>query len=122
MPHKSVEVAEKAAIEGDVEEWDTQQCRALNEYLEAFVVSGGLQAPISPNCVPNNRVAFTNDRVVIPTSLQRPVDYEEQENSKAEGGADVDADPGAIVDIPVNGNSNLVQLDQATIVEDELNP
>jgi len=45
MPHKSVQAAEKAAIEGNTEEWDTQQCRALNAEFEALLVSD-LQAPI----------------------------------------------------------------------------
>lgn len=33
MPHKSVKAAEKAAIEGEVDEWDTQQCQALRDEL-----------------------------------------------------------------------------------------
>ena len=48
MPHKSVQAAEKAAIEGNTEEWDTQQCRDLNaELFEALgVLVSDLQAPI----------------------------------------------------------------------------
>ena len=33
MSHKNVKTANKAPIEDDVEEWNTQQCRALNDSL-----------------------------------------------------------------------------------------
>ncbi|PVH77055.1 hypothetical protein DL98DRAFT_656977 [Cadophora sp. DSE1049] len=115
MPHKSVQAAEKAAIEGDTEEWDTQQCRALNVELEALLSS-------SPNRASDNQVASTNRRVAIPTSPHRPVENQEQDESQVEAGVDADEDPGVTVDLPANGNGNPDQLDQPTTVEDELNP
>ncbi|KAH7383552.1 hypothetical protein BKA64DRAFT_161033 [Cadophora sp. MPI-SDFR-AT-0126] len=116
MPHKSVQAAEKAAIEGETEEWDTQQCRALNSELEALLSSSPNRA--SDN---HNQVASSNRQVAVPTFPQRPVEKQEQHESQLEVGIGADGDPDVIVDLSADGNGNLAQLDRPTTADDELN-
>ncbi|KAL2067514.1 hypothetical protein VTL71DRAFT_1939 [Oculimacula yallundae] len=60
MPHRSVKAAEKAAIEGEVDDWDTQQCQALRDEL----------LPSSPNRA-SDSVASASAQVAIPASPLR---------------------------------------------------
>ncbi|KAK0128781.1 hypothetical protein ONS95_000731 [Cadophora gregata] len=118
MPHKSIQAAEKAAIEGETEQWDTQQCRALNVELEALLTS-------SPTRSSGNQVASAIARVAIPSSPQQPVENHEQEDSQVVVALDAYEEPNAVADSPANGDGNpdeLRQLDQPATANDDLKP
>ncbi|KAH7330443.1 hypothetical protein BKA65DRAFT_461307 [Rhexocercosporidium sp. MPI-PUGE-AT-0058] len=98
MPHKSVKAAEKAAIEGEVEEWDTQKCQALREEF---------------------------NQVAIASSPQRPNLEDRHPDQLGEPDAEVEIEAGAdaFVNLRVeeDGNGNPDQLEEPAIVHDELN-
>ncbi|CZT50362.1 uncharacterized protein RSE6_11334 [Rhynchosporium secalis] len=110
MPHQSVKAAEKAAIEGEVADWDTQQCEALREEL---LPSSPIRA--SP------KVASASTWVAIPPSPLRlkvePPEPEIESEDELETTAYVN------LDLPVkeDGNGSPDKLPKPANIAIELN-
>ncbi|KAL5313633.1 hypothetical protein ACEPPN_018054 [Leptodophora sp. 'Broadleaf-Isolate-01'] len=113
MPHKSVKAAEKAAIEGEVDEWDTQQCQALRDEL----------LPSSPNRA-SDQVASTSNQVAIPSSPQRPIvgDRHLEQPREPEVNVEIEARADAFVNLRVeeDGIGHPDKLEEPAIVRGEL--
>ncbi|KAG4430664.1 hypothetical protein IFR05_013848 [Cadophora sp. M221] len=114
MPHRSVKVAEKAAIEGEVDEWDTQQCQALRDEL----------LPSSPNRV-SDQVASTSNQLAMPSSPQQSIVGDRHREQPRE--PEIDLETGAGTDAAINlrveedGNGLPDQLEEPAVVNEELN-